>query len=281
MSIKVTGFARFGLLEHLHQLMVSQPGTLLDRYQAMLKKLDPVLKSEWQRVCDRVQHLCTRAARQQVGVAIDAEESWIQEPIDALATLMMEQFNAQAPVVYNTVQLYRHDRYLFLQECASISAEKKFLLAVKLVRGAYMEKERKRASEKGYASPIHANKQSVDNDYDLALRFCIDRIDGMAIIVASHNENSNLLATRLLLQHGHSLRHPHIHFSQLFGMSDNITFNLSKAGASVSKYLPFGPIEDVIPYLMRRAQENTSVKGQTGRELSLIQKELDRRRHLA
>ncbi|MFM7645156.1 MAG: proline dehydrogenase family protein [Sphingomonadales bacterium] len=281
MSIKVTGFARFGLLEHLHQLMITLPGQLLERYHAMLEQLDPAVRAEWQRIYDRVQHLCTRAARQQVGVSIDAEESWIQEPIDALAMLMMEQFNGSVPVVYNTVQLYRHDRYLFLQDCTTISSQRKYILAVKLVRGAYMEKERKRALEKNYPSPIHANKQEVDKDYDQALQFCIDRIDQLAVIVASHNEKSNLLAAQLMWQKGLSLRHPHIHWSQLYGMSDNITFNLSKAGASVSKYLPFGPIEDVIPYLMRRAQENTSVKGQTGRELGLIQKELDRRKHLA
>lgn len=281
MSIKVTGFARFGLLEQLHQSMVGQSGSLLDRYEAMLAGLDPTLRGEWQKVCDRVEHLCTRAARQQVGVAIDAEESWIQEPIDALSMQMMQQFNQSCPVVYNTIQLYRHDRYRFLQDCATVSSAKNYILAVKLVRGAYMEKERKRALEKGYASPIHANKQAVDQDYDQALRFCIDRIERTALIVASHNEQSNLLATQLMQRKGQSLHHPHIHWSQLYGMSDNITFNLSKAGASVSKYLPFGPIEDVIPYLMRRAQENTSVKGQTGRELGLIQKELDRRRHSA
>jgi len=281
MSIKVTGFARFGLLEALHQLMLSQPGTILDRYQAMLNQLDPSVKGEWQKVYDRVLHLCTRAAEQRVGVAIDAEESWIQEPIDALAMQMMERFNTDRPVVYNTIQLYRHDRYQFLQDCAALSSSKNYLLAVKLVRGAYMEKERKRAFENGYDSPIHANKQAVDRDYDQALRFCVDRLERMALIVASHNEHSNLLATELMIQKGQPLHHPHIHWSQLYGMSDNITFNLSKAGASVSKYLPFGPIEDVIPYLMRRAQENTSVKGQTGRELGLIQKELDRRRHSA
>jgi proline dehydrogenase len=194
---------------------------------------------------------------------------------------MMEQFNLTRPVVYNTVQLYRHDRFNFLQQAAEWAAQKNYIMAVKLVRGAYMEKERKRALELGYSSPIHANKKAVDQDYDQAIRFCIDRIDRTALIVASHNEHSNLLATELLKEKGLPLRHPHVHWSQLYGMSDNITFNLSKAGASVSKYLPFGPIEDVVPYLMRRAQENTSVKGQTGRELSLIQKELDRRRHSA
>lgn len=281
MSIKVTGFARFGLLEQLHRLMVSQPGGILERYHSMLKELDTAARAEWQKVYDRVLHLCQRAAKQKVKLLIDAEESWVQEPIDALAMQMMERFNSDVPVVYNTIQLYRHDRYCFLEDAAAITAAKNYILAVKLVRGAYMEKERKRALEQGYPSPIHVDKQAVDRDYDQALRFCVDHIDRIALVVASHNEHSNLLAAQLLQQKGLSLQHPHIHWSQLYGMSDNITFNLSKAGASVSKYLPFGPIDDVVPYLMRRAQENTSVKGQTGRELGLIQKELDRRRHSA
>jgi proline dehydrogenase len=155
--------------------------------------------------------------------------------------------------------------------------ERKFILGAKLVRGAYMEKERKRADEKGYPSPIHPDKESTDRDFNAGVSFCIEHIDKIALIVASHNENSNLLATQLMQQKGLSLNHPHIHYSQLYGMSDNITFNLAHAGCSVSKYLPFGPIKDVIPYLMRRAQENTSVEGQTGRELTLIQKEFERR----
>jgi len=277
-SIKITGFARFGLLEQLQQQMLSQSGHLMDRYHAMLAQVDPERRAEWQRVLDRAQRICANARDRKVAVAIDAEESWIQEPVDALATLMMQQYNQEKPVVYNTVQLYRHDRFRFLQDACTESISQNYVLALKLVRGAYMEKERKRALEKGYASPIHANKEAVDLDYNQALSYCIDRIDRVAVIVASHNEYSNMLATKLLRDKGLSLAHPHIHFSQLYGMSDNITFNLSKAGASVSKYLPFGPIEDVVPYLMRRAQENTSVKGQTGRELSLIQKELERRK---
>jgi proline dehydrogenase len=277
-SIKITGFARFGLLEQLQQQMLSQSGHLMDRYHAMLAQVDPERRAEWQRVLDRAQRICANARDRKVAVAIDAEESWIQEPVDALATLMMQRYNQEKPVVYNTVQLYRHDRFRFLQDACTESSSQNYVLALKLVRGAYMEKERKRALEKGYASPIHANKEAVDLDYNQALSYCIDRIDRVAVIVASHNEYSNMLATKLLRDKGLSLAHPHIHFSQLYGMSDNITFNLSKAGASVSKYLPFGPIEDVVPYLMRRAQENTSVKGQTGRELSLIQKELERRK---
>jgi proline dehydrogenase len=175
------------------------------------------------------------------------------------------------------IQLYRHDRLHFLKISHKIAIEQGFILGIKLVRGAYMEKERQRAYELGYASPIQANKEACDNDYDNAIRFCIDNIETIACIVASHNDNSNLLAASLMEEKGLSLQHPHLHFSQLYGMSDNITFNLAKAGLSVSKYLPFGPIRDVIPYLMRRAQENSSVSGQTGRELALINKELARR----
>ena len=153
-----------------------------------------------------------------------------------------------------------------------------FILGAKLVRGADMEKERKRAEEKGYPSPIQPNKEATDRDYNEAVAFCIQHLDKIGLIVASHNENSNLLATQLLQQAGLPLNHQHVHFSQLYGMSDNITYNLAAAGCHVSKYLPFGPLKDVIPYLMRRAQENTSVKGQTGRELSLIKKEMKRRK---
>jgi len=152
-----------------------------------------------------------------------------------------------------------------------------FVLGVKLVRGAYMEKERARASEKNYLSPIQADKEATDRDYNAAVAFCIDHIDHIAAIVASHNDYSNLYATELMEKKGIACDHPHIHFSQLYGMSDHITFNLAKAGCSVSKYLPFGPIEDVIPYLMRRAEENSSLSGQTGRELDFINKELRRR----
>jgi proline dehydrogenase len=191
---------------------------------------------------------------------------------------MMEQFNKEKVIVYNTVQLYRHDRLKFLKDSLEAAELRNFMLGAKLVRGAYMEKERKRATEFGYASPIQPDKETTDKDYNAGLEFCIEHINKIALIVASHNEYSNLYATQLLEKKGLSLNHPHIHFSQLYGMSDNITFNLAKAGCSVSKYLPFGPIKDVIPYLMRRAQENSSMSGQTGRELGLIKKEIERRR---
>jgi proline dehydrogenase len=208
---------------------------------------------------------------------VDAEESWVQDPVDALTMLMMDAYNKERLVVYNTAQLYRHDRLAFLKKMCVAATERNFLLGVKLVRGAYMEKERARAQEKEYPSPIQPDKAHTDEDYNQALSLCIENIDRVGVIIATHNEHSNLFATELLQQKGLPLNHHHIHFSQLYGMSDNITFNLAKAGCSVSKYLPFGPIKDVIPYLMRRAQENTSVKGQTGRELALIKKELKRR----
>jgi proline dehydrogenase len=180
-------------------------------------------------------------------------------------------------VVYNTIQLYRSDRLKFLHDSYEAALQRDFILGVKLVRGAYMEKERKRAEALGTASPIQPDKESTDRDYNAALEFSIAHLDRIALIVASHNESSNLYAVQLLQQRGLPLDHPHIHFSQLYGMSDNITFNLAKASCSVSKYLPFGPIREVIPYLMRRAQENSSMSGQTGRELKLIRKELKRR----
>jgi proline dehydrogenase len=211
-------------------------------------------------------------------VLVDAEETWIQDPVDAITMLMMDEYNKNKAVVYNTIQLYRHDRLDFLKKSYEAALERSFVLGAKLVRGAYMEKERRRAEEKGYQSPIQPSKEASDRDYDAAVRFCVDHLENIAMIVASHNEGSNLLAAQLLRERGYALNHPHVHFSQLYGMSDNITFNLAQAGCSVSKYLPFGPIKDVIPYLMRRAQENTSVGGQTGRELALIKKELRRRK---
>lgn len=267
-SIKVTGLARFALLQTLNDAPRLRSG-IHDHEMEV---------DEWDRVRERMYTICETAAEKGVGVLIDAEESWIQDPIDRLTMEMMELFNKEKVVVYNTIQLYRHDRLHFLKLSHQIAQQKGFLLGVKLVRGAYMEKERARAKEMGYPSPIQPDKEASDRDYDQAVRYTIDHIDQVSVIVASHNESSNLLAAQLLDQKGLAHNHQHIHFSQLFGMSDNITFNLAKEGFSVSKYLPFGPIRDVIPYLMRRAQENSSVSGQTGRELALIKKELERRK---
>ncbi|HLZ89906.1 MAG TPA: proline dehydrogenase family protein [Puia sp.] len=277
MSIKVTGFARFGLLEKLDASMTGPGGPLMRRYAQALESLTQEERDEWQLVSRRMQLICRAAADRKIGVLVDAEETWIQDPVDVLTILMMEQFNRGRTVVYNTMQLYRTDRLQFLRDSFEAAEQRDFILGAKLVRGAYMEKERRRALERGVASPIQPDKESTDRDYNAGVEFCIGHLDRIAVIVASHNEHSNLLAVRLLQERGLSLNHRHIHFSQLYGMSDNITFNLAKAGCAVSKYLPFGPIRDVIPYLMRRAQENSSVSGQTGRELGLIRKELRRR----
>jgi proline dehydrogenase len=277
MSIKITGFARFGLLEKLDDMMHKGEGTLMRRYLNSIENLPADEKEEWHRVRYRMMRICETAAAKKVGVLVDAEETWIQDPVDALTMLMMDTLNKDRVVIYNTIQHYRSDRLQFLKDCYSAAKERNFILGAKLVRGAYMEKERRRAEEKNYSSPIQPDKESSDRDYNEGVEFCIEHLDHIALIVASHNEYSNLLATQLLQKKGLPLDHPHIHWSQLYGMSDNITFNLAHAGCSVSKYLPFGPIKDVVPYLMRRAQENTSVKGQTGRELALIKKELQRR----
>src|SRR5678815_5348485 len=277
MSVKITGIARFGLLEKLDHSVEINAGSLMKRFSKAVESLTEDEKTEWLKVQNRLLRICKTAAEKNVGVFIDAEETWIQDPIDVITILMMEQFNKSEVVVYNTLQLYRHDRLQFLKDSYEAALQRNFILGAKLVRGAYMEKERKRAEQMNYPSPIQADKEATDRDFNAAIQFCIDHIDRIALVVASHNEYSNLFTTQLLQQKGLPFNHEHVHFSQLYGMSDNITFNLAKVGCHVSKYLPFGPIKDVIPYLMRRAQENTSVKGQTGRELGLIKKEMERR----
>jgi proline dehydrogenase len=267
-SIKVTGLARFGLLQTLNEAPRLRSGIHDNEFE----------RDEWNMVRERMYAICELAAEKKVGVLIDAEESWIQDPVDRLCIEMMQVFNKTVPVVYNTVQLYRHDRLSFLKMSHSIARQQGFVLGLKLVRGAYMEKERARARDMGYDSPIQPDKASSDNDFNAAVRYCLENLSDIAVVIASHNEESNRLAAATMDELGISHKHPHVHFSQLYGMSDHITFNMAKAGFEVSKYLPFGPIRDVIPYLMRRAQENSSVSGQTGRELTLIQRELQRRK---
>ena len=278
-SIKVTGIARFSLLEKIQVEMSNQEAdTLMKKYTAAIQQLESDEQEEWSRVVGRLSSICSFSCEKKVGVLVDAEESWIQDPVDALTILMMDLYNHKACYIYNTIQLYRIDRLDFLRSSHQAALDRGFILGAKLVRGAYMEKERIRATEQDYQSPIQLNKENTDRDFDEAVGYCISRLDTISVIIASHNENSNKQAVQLMKANNISLQHPHIHFSQLYGMSDNITFNLAQAGCGVSKYLPFGPIKDVIPYLMRRAQENSSVSGQTGRELALIEKELKRRR---
>ena len=277
MSIKVTGLSRFALLEKIDGLMHTAQGTLMKRYLRAVELLEENEREEWHRVRSRMIKICETAQKKNIGVLVDGEETWIQDPVDALTILMMDILNKNGAVVYNTLQLYRTDRLQFLKDSYEAAAERNFILGAKLVRGAYMENERQRAAEMNYPSPIQTDKESCDNDYNAAVKFCIGHLDKIAVIVASHNDYSNLLTTQLLDEKSIAHDHPHVHFSQLYGMSDHITFNLARAGCSVSKYLPFGPIKDVIPYLMRRAEENSSMSGQTGRELVLIKKEMKRR----
>lgn len=269
-SIKVTGLASHELLQTLHEAPRLRSGIHDNEIE----------QAAWDRVRERMYAICEAAAEKNIGVLVDAEESWIQDPIDRLTMEMMAEFNKQKAVVFNTIQLYRHDRLHFLRISHQIAEAQGFILGLKLVRGAYMEKERAVAIEKNRTSPIQVSKEATDADYDEAIRFCMDHIHSTAVIIASHNEQSNLLGAKLLDEMMLPHNHPHVHFSQLYGMSDTITFNLAKEGFNVSKYLPFGPIQDVIPYLMRRAQENTSVSGQTGRELMQLKRELARRKSL-
>ncbi|MCE3279997.1 MAG: proline dehydrogenase [Bacteroidetes bacterium] len=259
---KVTGLARFELLEK-----VSAKETLTSEEQM-----------EFGRVQLRVSAICKAAYDAGVPVFIDAEESWIQEAIDNLANQMMVLYNTEKAIVYNTYQLYRKDRLTYLRLSYEKAKENSYFLGAKLVRGAYMEKERARATEKNYPSPIQDSKENSDRDYDAALEFCIEHIDRIAICAGTHNENSSMKLAELMKTKNISPENKHIYFSQLLGMSDHISFNLANEGYNVAKYVPYGPVREVLPYLIRRAQENTSVKGQTGRELSLIIKEKERRK---
>jgi proline dehydrogenase len=267
-SIKLTGIASLQLLETLNEAPRLRSGIHDSEME----------DAAWDRVKERMYAICDLATEKGVGILLDAEETWIQDPIDRLAIELMAEYNKEKVVVYNTYQLYRHDRLHFLQLSHKIAKEKNFKLGAKLVRGAYMEKERLRAKEQGVASPIHLDKEATDKDFNDAAAFCIQNKESISFILASHNEESNLKIAQLMIEKGIPAGDPHVHFSQLYGMSDPISFNMAKQGYNVSKYLPFGPIKDVIPYLMRRAEENSSVNGQTSRELLFIRQELARRK---
>jgi proline dehydrogenase len=259
---KVTGLAPFSLLEKLDA-------------KAELSNEE---QHQYGKVAGRVDKICRAAYEAGVPVFIDAEESWIQDTVDTLAEAMMEKYNREKAVVYNTIQLYRSDRLAFLRQSVERARGKGYFPGFKLVRGAYMEKERARAEKSGYPSPIQPDKASTDRDYDEALRFCVSHLDQLALCAGTHNEQSSLLLTELMKQQGIEPGDKRIFFSQLLGMSDHISYNLANAGFNVAKYVPYGPVTAVLPYLIRRANENTSISGQTGRELGLIQKEKKRRR---
>jgi proline dehydrogenase len=258
---KVTGIAPLGTLERLSNK----------------KKLDAKSQAKCERIQSRVSEICEFAYSIGQPVFIDAEDTWIQDAIDRMATAMMEKYNRESPIVFNTLQMYRTDRLQFLKDARKRAKEDGYILGVKLVRGAYMEKERERAAEMNYPSPIHPDKASTDRDYNAALEYCLKHYDTVAFVAATHNEKSTRFLAEKMWERGISPDHPSIFFSQLYGMGDNLSYVLAKENYNVSKYVPYGPISDSIPYLIRRAEENTSVAGQVGRELDLISKELKRR----
>jgi proline dehydrogenase len=261
--MKLTGLMPFNVLEKLHagEQLTSQEE---EAFRAGKKRVDSV---------------CHLAMENSIKIYIDAEESWIQDPIDLFVLELMERYNKKEAIVHNTFQLYRHDRLAYLKKVFLVAKQQKFILGAKLVRGAYMDKERNRAKEKNYPSPIQPTKAATDADYNEALKFCFDHLEQIAFCAATHNAYSCAYLTDLIVKSKYPIpkNHPHIVFCQLYGMSDNLTFNLSRAGFTASKYLVYGPVKDVIPYLVRRAKENTAVTGDMSRELVLIKKELERR----
>ena len=260
-STKVTGLARFEILEKV----------------SYSEELSPDEQEEYQNVLKRIDSICHKASRHKVGVFIDAEESWIQVAIDRIANQMMKRYNSESVIVYNTFQLYRHDRLAYLMESFDNARKEGYILGAKLVRGAYMDKERERARELGYPSPIQPTKKASDHDFDLAVRFCVENYRELASCFATHNAESTRLAAELIAEKKIAKDHKHLLFSQLYGMSDHLTFNLAQSGYNVSKYLVYGQVRDVVPYLIRRSQENSSVTGDMSRELGFIMREVKRR----
>ncbi|EAY27746.1 proline dehydrogenase family protein [Microscilla marina] len=259
---KVTGLASFDLLA---------------KVQAN-DQLSETEQQAWQRAQQRIDNVCQQAYEKKVRIFIDGEETWIQDTIDQLAYTMMQKYNRDMPIIYNTYQMYRVASLANLKQAYKDAEQNNYWLGAKLVRGAYMEKERARAEEKGYSDPIQPNKAASDKDFDAGITFCVEKRHQIALCAGTHNEQSSLLLTQLMDQYGVAKDDPNTYFSQLFGMSDHISFNLAKAGYNVAKYVPYGPIASVMPYLIRRADENTSVAGQSSREFMLIQAERKRRK---
>lgn len=260
---KPTGIARIDLLERANDVSA---------------KLNEKDQADLDAVIGRIDSICKAAYDEGVPLFIDAEDSWYQDIIDRIVNQMMAKYNKEKVVVYNTLQMYRHDRLDFLKKTYEEAVSGGYFVGIKLVRGAYMEKERERAAEKGYKDPIQPDKAATDRDYDLAIAFMVEHIDRFAICAGTHNEESSAKLVKLMEDKGIGKDDKRVYFAQLLGMSDHISFNLSNAGFNVAKYVPYGPIKEVMPYLIRRAEENTSVAGQMGRELSLIIKEKKRRK---
>ncbi len=242
--------------------------------------IDEQSQDEGRKFRTRVEALCTTAASHELPILIDAEDSFYQPFIDSVVMEMMAKHNSKKAIVFNTYQMYRWDRLAILKENLQQAKKGNFHLGAKFVRGAYMERERERAKRKGYKDPIQPDKESTDRDYNEALKFSIENIETISIFNGTHNESSALYLTELMEKHGIAKDDKRVWFSQLYGMSDHISFNLSLQGYNVAKYVPYGPVKHVLPYLLRRVEENSSVSGQTGRELSLILKELKRRKSL-
>lgn len=261
-STKITGLVRNEILEKLHA------GIALTKHEQELH----------QHLLERIEKICTKAFEFGVGVFIDAEESWMQDPIDQIAMDMMARFNNEKVIVYNTYQMYQKAKLDQLKQDHAFARENGFLLGAKLVRGAYMEKENKRALEMSYPSPIHTSKTDTDEHYDAGILYCLENYETISLCNASHNLQSNQKMATYIVDNQLDKSHTHLNFCQLYGMSDYITFNLAHEGFTVAKYVPYGPVKEVIPYLIRRAQENSSVTGETSRELSLLQKEIQRRK---
>ena len=259
---KPTGYGRFALFQKLNEG----------------KSLTAKEEEEWQRVVARFDKTCKKAHDLDVSLLIDAEESWMQDAADQLVEEMMRKYNKEKAVVFNTLQMYRWDRLDYLKELQKRANKDGFRIGMKVVRGAYMEKENERAEEKGYKSPICASKQETDCNFDNAVAYILNHLDTVSIFAGTHNEDSSYKLMRLLAEKGIANNDNRVWFGQLYGMSDHISFNLAAKDYNVAKYLPFGPVRDVMPYLIRRAEENTSVAGQTTRELSLLKKERQRRK---
>ena len=258
---KVTGVANVAILEKI------QAGQLLTSAE----------EAAHSRALARVEALCARAHQHGVRLFIDAEESWFQHTIDLLTYDMMAKYNRETAIVWNTYQLYRHDRLDALKQAHDHAAEVGYYVGAKLVRGAYMEKEARVAKQRGQSTPINPTKQATDDLYDESLRYCLDHVDRISFCAGTHNEDSSLHLTQLMQQAGLAPGDPRVWFAQLYGMSDNLTYNLANGGYNTAKYLPYGPVAAVMPYLLRRADENTAIAGQSSREFLLIQKELRRR----
>ena len=268
--------------QYVSPFIVFKPSSV-GRFDLYLKKanndsLNENEIDEWQRVEQRYDQICNSAAKSGVSILIDAEESWIQKPVDELIEKLMIKYNNSSCIVYNTIQTYRIDRFEYLSDLHKRLSKSNIKIGIKLVRGAYMEKERRRAKSNNYTSPICETKLKTDENYNNCMSFIFSNINDFNLFIGSHNERSNLLATEIMEKHQIKNNDKRVWFSQLYGMSDNISFNLALNRYNVTKYLPFGPIKEVIPYLIRRLDENTSVSGQTSRELKLISKEIKRRR---